>query len=243
MENGYSWVTVHRARFDEVLAGADTWFEGPAGAAVWRCGPDSPLGENGFRIGRSAVWGGVGFYDSREAAEAALALPEADLPFAGRAAEAWHGLMAVIAHRGEVDWSTPDDPHPVLVPVDTDPGGVMAVITSAGYVSRDESQLPRIRDFLAKVEEVRDFYATLQANVARQLFNLIGTPEGMTFSIWRDDPGMMRAAYKDGTHRAYMERHKAEPMFDRSSFSRFRLLAARGDWDGMDPLAEARGAL
>ena len=50
--------------------------------------------------------------------------PHAELPFAGHATEAWHGLMAVIAHRGEVDWSTEKEPHPALVPVGADPGGV-----------------------------------------------------------------------------------------------------------------------
>lgn len=126
-------------------------------------------------------------------------------------------------------------------PLDEDPGGVLAVITSAGYVSEDESQQARIREFAAQNEEVRAFYGTLDSNVLRYPFNVCGARDGMTFSIWRSDPAMVTAAYKNGTHRAMMDVHKARAMFDHSSFTRLRLLDSRGTWDGVDPLSAAVG--
>ena len=61
----------------------------------------------------------------------------------------------------------------------------------------------------------------------------------MTVAVWRSDPGMLMAAYGDGTHRTMMDVHKARSMFDHSSFTRLRLLANRGTWEGVDPLLQA----
>jgi len=234
---GYGWLTFHRARLARACGPGEAGGRAPSGAAVWRAGADAPFGTDGFRTGVSDIWGGIGFYHDRAAAEAALASD--DLPFASEAEEAWHGLLCVIAHRGEVDWSTVDEAHPALAPVERDPGGVMAVITSAGYASREEARHDQIRDFLRKVEQVRAFYGTLEANVVRMVFNPATVADGITFSVWRSDAGMLAAAYKDGAHRKYIDQHKAEAMFDRSSFTRLRLMASRGRWDGTDPLAEA----
>jgi len=46
----------------------------------------------------------------------------------------------------------------------------------------------------------------------------------------------MAAAYKAGTHRAQMDLHEQEGLFDRSSFTRLAIVDSRGSWDG-DPLA------
>lgn len=233
---GYSWLTVHRVKLKEPRnANIKGPLPGPDLASAWRTGPNAPLGENGFRTGISSEWGGLGFYESRADAEAVIADPSAQLPFLDDATEAWHALAAVIAHRGEVDWSTATEPHPALQPVDEDPSGVIAVVTSAGFLSRDETQHDRIRRFLKKVDSVIDFYGTLEENAARCLFNLAGTPEGMTFSVWRSDRGMMAGAYRQGLHSQYLGQHKEDAMFDRSSFTRLRLLDSTGTWDGVDP--------
>lgn len=50
----------------------------------------------------------------------------------------------------------------------------------------------------------------------------------MTFSVWKDDAAMMDAAYRTGTHRAQIDRYKAEKTADRTSFTRARLLASAG---------------
>jgi hypothetical protein len=236
---GYSWITMHLARTDRKLPAADASFAGPASAAVWRFAYDAPLGADGWRAGEADIWGGLAFYEDRAGAEAALSADAGELPFADCATESWHGLMAVIAHRGYVDFSLDDGVRPVPARLSEDPGGVMAVITSAGYVSEDESQHARMREFSAQNEKVRAFYGSLESNILRHPFTVCGTRDGMTFSIWRSAPGMMTAAYKDGAHRAMMDVHKARSMFDHSSFTRLRLLANRGTWDGIDPLSAA----
>ena len=205
------------------------------GSSVWRFGPHAPLGEDGLRTGAADVWGGVAFYQSREAAEAVVSDPFAHLSFLGEAVEHWHALAAVIAHRGEVDWSTETEPHPALLPLSEDPGGTMAVITSAGYLRPAKDELDRIKPFLRRVNEVVDWYRTLESNAAAMLFNAVESKQGMTFSIWKSDPGMLASAYKIGKHSEFLKMHQSDPMFDMSSFTRLRLLASSGSWDGVDP--------
>jgi hypothetical protein len=59
--------------------------------------------------------------------------------------------------------------------------------------------------------------------------------DGFTMSIWRDDASMLAAAYHPGFHRSQIDRHKAENVFDRSSFTRFRVVDSHGLWNGQDP--------
>ena len=60
--------------------------------------------------------------------------------------------------------------------------------------------------------------------------------DGFTMSIWRDDVSMLGAAYRLGFHRSQIGRHKAESVFDRSSFTRFRVLDSWGLWNGRNPV-------
>ncbi|GLQ15982.1 hypothetical protein [Maritalea porphyrae] len=241
MQNpSYSWLTIHLAHFPKPLSSTDISFAGPPMAKAWRCGPDSPIGKDGFRTEISNIWAALGFYDDENTALQGLKHAANKLDFSNKSTENWHGLLAVVAHRGGVDFSTKQEPHPNLEALDTDPDGVMAVLTSAGYQGFDETDFDRAREFVRKVEDVRAFYKSLGANVVRQIFNPIGTPDGASFTVWRNSPDMLAAAYKDGTHRSMIDQHKAQPMFDRSSFTRFRLLQSIGTWEGIDPLEAAK---
>jgi len=48
---------------------------------------------------------------------------------------------------------------------------------------------------------------------------------------------MMQAAYRPGHHRDQMEYQRTTGHFDRSSFTRTRILASKGTWNGSDPVA------
>jgi len=48
---------------------------------------------------------------------------------------------------------------------------------------------------------------------------------------------MKRAAYKSGVHKAQLARHQGSALFDRSSFTRGRVMASRGAWGGVDPVS------
>lgn len=64
-----------------------------------------------------------------------------------------------------------------------------------------------------------------------------------TFSLWRSAAEMRAYAYGAGeAHVAAMAAHRAEPFHHEAAFVRFRPYAARGCWDGREPLAEATAA-
>ncbi len=59
-----------------------------------------------------------------------------------------------------------------------------------------------------------------------------------TFSLWRDQGSMVRAAYGPETlHSPVQKRSLAVPWGREWFFARFRPVASVGTWDGSNPLA------
>ena len=239
----HDWVTLHRLRFAHpVSAGARPVPPAP-GASVWRVCPHQSVGEDGLVTRRSDVWGALGIWPDKDAAEAAMDDPATVLPWLSETVSAWHCLALPVAHRGQVNWRGTVEDGAAIRPAPDDPGGALIVVTSAGFDSPPEEILPRIGRFVAGVSEVLDWYGTLPSNLRRAVFNGgHDGREGFTLSIWRSDAAMVEAAYHPGRHRARMEDSRAGRLMDRSSFTRLRAIRSHGDWDG-DPLAErSRGA-
>lgn len=119
--------------------------------------------------------------------------------------------------------------------------GPMMVITTAGYVFGPDLQIERVIDFRRHVDKVRDWMATVDGCLATRAFtpHTVGD-DGYTFSVWRDEATMLNCAYRAGSHRTQLDRHKAENIFDRSSFTRFRILDHCGSWNGADLLEIAQ---
>jgi hypothetical protein len=61
--------------------------------------------------------------------------------------------------------------------------------------------------------------------------------DGFTVSVWRSEEDMLTASYRAGVHRGYVDGHKTSSDFDRSSFTRFRILESSGSWNGANPVA------
>jgi hypothetical protein len=238
-QNGH-WVTLHRLRFDAVISATDRSFPAPDHPESWRFYPCQALTADGLPSFASDVWCGFAIHDSRAQAEAMFADPAAHLPQLAEAVEHWHALAAPFAHHGSVNWrgTVQTDSALRLVGDLGSGGGPVLVITSAGFDADTEISAERRKAFLAGVEDVLAFYGQQSGNLRRAVFNGSGVDgrEGFTVSLWRNDPEMMAGAYKTGAHRTNLDAHRADPMFDRSSFSRLRVLDSRGTWDG-DPFA------
>ncbi|PWJ20457.1 hypothetical protein [Jannaschia seohaensis] len=236
----HDWIVFHRVRFATPINGTGAPLPGPAGATCWRFYPASPLGPDGMRTNVSAEWGGFGLYPSREAAEEVFAAPERHLPFLAEAEEAYHLLLVPYAHRGQVNWRGSVLDGETLAVAPEDPKGPLVVFTSAGYDNPGPEDVPRIKTFLREVDNVVSYYGTLPGNLRRAVYSGPGVDghDGMTVSLWRSDAAMLAAAYKDGHHRDQMEYQRDPGHFDRSSFTRARVLSSLGSWDGADPVAE-----
>jgi hypothetical protein len=254
----------HLLRFDSPLSPDEVDPQpGHDGALGMLLGTDSGLHEQ-LRVLAPAparVWGALWLFDSEDAASAAFDAPERALPLIARASEAWHALLLPIKHWGESDWLGSDRIGPVFAPdrsagagasgadthgADTrgaDTEGPIVVTTAAGY-DFDRFEMGRAQDFCQRIVELRErMPATEGLLLEHNISNLDGMREGMTFSLWRDAASMRAFAYGAGSpHRQQLDLHRQRPMFDRSSFTRYRVLRASGSWNGKDPLATAAGA-
>jgi hypothetical protein len=170
-----------------------------------------------------------------------LDAPGVGLPFQSQAQEAWHALLQPIAHKGESNHLNKQIPGALFQIEAEDPGGPLVAITTAGYVQGADLDVARVIDFRRNVDQVREWMRATDGYVASQVFTPhIYGEDGFTTSIWRDDTAMFCAAYRAGAHRERVDRHKSQPMTDRTSFTRFRALRTVGSWGGGDPVAIAR---
>ena len=158
------------------------------------------------------------------------------MPFVADTVESWHQLLLPIRHHGHCNHLDRDLPAEIFTVSSTDPGGAAMIITTAGYLPGPKVE--RLIAFRRGVDEVDAWLRTVDGCLAHRPFtpHTIGD-DGVTFSVWRDDASMLAAAYHPGLHREKIDAHKAVNAFDRSSFTRFRIVDSRGQWDGRDPLA------
>jgi hypothetical protein len=176
-------------------------------------------------------------YRDSEAAQAALQRKEPIMPFLSNAVESWHALLMPFAHKGECNHLDRNEPGPVFEIGSPGAGGPCMVITTAGFNFGPDLKIERVINFRRNVDTTNEWMARADGCLTSQVFtpHTVGD-DGFTMSIWRDDAAMLEAAYRPGFHRSQIERHKVESFFDRSSFTRFRILVSSGLWDGRDPL-------
>lgn len=224
------WLTLHRFRFASRISATKRSFDGPARAEVWRFCPYQELDDQGLPSFQSDVWGGLGLFSNRADAEAVVNDPGAYLSWDDEAVESGHALLSPIAHHGVVNFRGTEEDGTAIRAGEKSKTGPMVVITTAGFVTRD---VPRVQRFLKGVAEIVDFYGTLPGNLFRSVFNGgFDGKDGFTATIWQDDKSMINAAYQDGVHKAWMEQSKNGALFDRSSFTRARLIESTGTWAG-----------
>ena len=232
----------HWLRYPEVVTPEQLPLgESPAGALSYKIGPDGPVGPNGYRL-PSDVWCAVASFGTREAADAAFAACDRYLPALATVVESWHALLLPITHRGICNHLERDKPRWMFEAATEDPGGPLFVMTTAGYVMGPDLDVARVIDFRRNVDKVHEWLQSAEGRVASQVFTpyTVGD-DGVTMSLWRHDAVMNQTMYRPGLHRSLIERHMREKMADRTSFTRFRVLATRGQWGGRDPLSAARG--
>ena len=230
------YATVHRFRFPQITTKEMLQLSAiPPGALSWRIGPSGEVGPDGYRL-PADVWCAVGLFGNQAQAQAALQAKEQFMPFLESAAESWHALLLPFAHKGECNLLDREHPGPVFENNQADPGGLCMVITTAGFVLGPDFKVERAIDFRRNVDQTNAWMAQAEGCIANQVFtpHTVGD-DGFTLSIWRDDASMLAAAYRPGVHRSQLDRSKLENVFDRSSFTRCRILYSLGEWNGRNP--------
>lgn len=229
----HDWITLHRLKFSQPVSSMDRVFPPVVGPDCWIFGPHYALDPDGMITGVSDIWGGVGIWRSRAAAEGMVNSPGDAMPWLEETIAAWHCLSIPFSHRGTVNWRGYLQHGDAVRVATDDPGGPLIVLTSAGFLTRDDATLPRIKRFVAGVVEVLEDYEKQESNLRRGAFRAgFGGRDGFTLSLWDSDQGMLQAAYNPGTHRTRVDEDKAGLLSDRTSFTRLRAIHSWGDWDG-----------
>ena len=231
-ENEHHWITLHRVRFPNPISALEKSFDRPAGPEVWRFCPELHVGNDGMPTFNSATWCGLALHHSRDHAEELFENAARYLPFGSDTVEQWHGLFMPIAHRGTTNWSGTLQEGTVW-PSPEKISGPIAIFTTAHFLSRAPDQVPRISHFMRGIQHVVEIYRRLPGNVCGSIFSGgFDGRDGFTFTLWQNEKTMYAAAYGEGTHRTYVDQNSREPMVDHTSFTRARLLASHGTWEG-----------
>ena len=232
----HDWITLHRIKFPASISAEDQDLDMLASPKYWRFCPKMSIDEEGLPLWNSDTWCGLAVHGSKAEAEDMFDAPEEYLPVLSTAIEHWHALAIPVTHRGSVNWRGEVETNSAFETASDDPNGPLMVLTTAGFISRDAETIERIKHFMLQVENVVDFFGEQDGNVRRDVFNGgFDQREGFTVSLWKNDDAMMKTAYWKGVHRTLMDESRDGSMFDRSSFTRARIVSSSGSWDG-DPL-------
>jgi hypothetical protein len=237
-DGAHQWISLHRVRFPSAISALERNFSVPSLPECWRFCPSLLVGEDDLPTYKSDTWGGLGIYDDRNAAEAMVSAAEQHLPFLSETVEQWHALLLPFAHRGAVNWRGTVQDRIAIRTTSQKPEGPLVVITSAGFNSLRPDQRPRFVRFNRGIQDVIKFYSQVEGNLRRDVFvGEFDRRDSFTVTLWRNDKAMLQGAYHDGTHRTLMDQSRDGSFFDRSSFTRARLISSSGSWDG-NPLSD-----
>jgi hypothetical protein len=234
------YATAHWLRFQDVTTPDQLDLSAqPQGAMSWKIGPSGPVGPDGYRL-PGKIWCAVGLFPDLAPARAALHARDLYMPFVANTVESWHQLLLPVRHQGQCNYLDRECPGELFAVSSADPGGAVMVITTAGY--HPGPKVERLIAFRRGVDEVNDWLQQADGCLAsRPITPHTAGDDGFTLSAWRDDASMLNAMYRAGTHREKMDWHKSASAFDRSSFTRLRIVDTCGQWDGRDPLGGMLG--
>lgn len=200
------------------------------GLQFWKlCG--SGTGEGFTPKPNTSVYAALCVWESREAAEAALATRFPFTWYRNNTAETCTLFLRPTSARGA--WA---GVAPFQVAEDARPDRSVVALTRATIKPRILMQFWR---------RVPDISQVIGANTDVRL--KIGLGEvpllhQITFSIWPDTQAMARFARAPGPHAAAIKAVRDGRWFREELYARFDLIDARGQWQNTDPSSWAKGA-
>jgi hypothetical protein len=162
-------------------------------------------------------------------------------PWLDDAGEVWSGILELFRHHGAANYLDPAHAGLLfesMMPADLGDGPVVALTTS-GWSVGEGLDMNRVREFGAGVLAVRASMTGVPGLRSQQSFFFPGVLayDPITVTFWRDEASIRAFAYGQGSHRRQLDRHRAEALADRTSFTRFHVLSSSGTWYGEDPAA------
>jgi hypothetical protein len=237
-----SHVSLHLARFDAIrTAGAVEARDRPGVlfcgvAADTRAAGTEPSSQQAFAFAM------LGLHATADSAQRLFEDWRGVAPWMIEACEVWSAVLRPFRHKGEANHLNRDQPGPLFDPAALLPApstdAPFVSITTSGWNVGPELDMNRVREFSTGVLAVRASMTAMRGLHSQQSFFF---PRGLeydpaTITIWKSQAALAEFAYGPGVHRLQMERQQERHLADRTSFTRYAVLAKQGTWYGSCPL-------
>lgn len=164
-------------------------------------------------------------------------------PWFAQAAEVFMAVVRPFRHFGECNYLNQATPGPLFGAVEPshDASEPLAIITTAGWKLGDSLDMTRVREFSNGVAAVRISMTGTAGLHSQESFLFPGTlqHDAITVTLWRDAAAARGFAYGPGVHKMQLARQREQNLADRTSFTRCRIVRAKGTWHGRSPLDPA----
>ena len=138
-------------------------------------------------------------------------------------------------HRGNINWLDPIRAGAIFEPHGRPEKINPVVVLTSGGFNAPETQMERVARTVSHTVTVADNALKASGLKYRRVFSLcenMGDP--ITFTVWDSEDDIAKFAYQAGEH---LNRVKpqldSEFHFDRTSFTRFSIERAEGEWEGV----------
>ncbi len=234
-----SYLSIHLARFEALRSAPTIEVRDRPGVLFCRVATDTraagtePASQQGF------VFVVLGLHGDAASAHRLLDDGRELAPWLAEAREVWAAVLEPTRHKGACNYLDSASPGLVFERSASQPADAPFVaLTTVGW-NLAGLDMTRVQSFGAGLTGVRIAMTAVPGMHSQQTFFFPGAIALDAFSItfWRDDASVRAFAYAPGVHRHYMDRHNAEGLADRTSFTRLHVVRREGTWYGADPLA------
>jgi hypothetical protein len=223
-----SYLSLHLARYESLRTPAAlTPTDDPAllfcsVAADTRAAGTEPASRQAF------VFALLGLHRTADSADRLLTESRARAQWLDEAAELWSAVLEPFRHVGEANYLDPAHAGAFVdaVAAAPPPDTPVVAITSSGWVSDEQLDMNRVREFSNGVMSVRASMTGIAGLHSQQSFFFPGVLEydPITVTVWRRFDDLRMFAYGSGSHRLQLERQRATQLADRTSFTRCRVV-------------------
>jgi hypothetical protein len=162
------------------------------------------------------------------------------VPWFANAAETWSAVVRPFRHTGECNYLAQAKPGSMFGSVETapDPAEPIAIITTVGWMLGPTLDMNRVAEFGKGAAGVRISMTGTRGLHSQESFFFPGAiqHDPLTLTLWQDSASARAFAYGPGVHRDQLQRLQEQKLADRTSFTRCRIVRAKGTWHGRCPL-------
>ena len=158
-------------------------------------------------------------------------------PWLNNAVESWAAVLQPFRHLGEANYFDASQPGALFDSMGPLPAAdaPIVVITSSGWVTGEQLDMNRVREFSNGVMSVRASMTGVEGLYSQQsfFFPRVLEYDPVTLTVWRDSAAARDFAYGPGAHRLQIERQQSQNLADRTSFTRCTVVRTEGPWHGV----------